>query len=403
MSHWAFCSSNKSLYLAAITKALGIKRSLFSISDSCRFASSAIVNLFFGTLIYRFGVRKMAIFGFLSVIASVLLYAYADHILLFYLGGILLGVGLTFTTNTMASSVIRRWFDKDIGRYTGIVMAANGIGGALAAQLVTPLINQEGNLFGYRDAYLLVVGILVATGILVAVLLRQPPKDTMPIPAPAKKKARGAVWIGIPFEVVKKKPYFYLVGIIVFLTGFMLQGIGGIYTTHMQDIGFDAGYVATVASVASLLLTASKVLVGVGYDKLGLRVILTVCQAAAVLACVLLGILDTSVAALAFAFAVLYALALPLETLVIPLVVNDLFGSASYDTILGIYIAMNYAGYALGGPVINLSYDLLGTYQPMLLVYGAVMLLGCLMFQPVLTAANKEKEKMLAKLNAGQG
>ena len=41
-----FCSSNKSLYLTAITEALGIKRSLFSVSDSCRYVATALVNLF---------------------------------------------------------------------------------------------------------------------------------------------------------------------------------------------------------------------------------------------------------------------------------------------------------------------------------------------------------------------
>ena len=54
-----FCSSNKSLYLGAITEALNIKRSLFSINDSVRFMTSAVVNLFFGTLIHKFGARKM--------------------------------------------------------------------------------------------------------------------------------------------------------------------------------------------------------------------------------------------------------------------------------------------------------------------------------------------------------
>ena len=53
-----FCSSNKSLYVGAITEALGIKRSLFSINDSCRYVSTAIVNLFFGTLIAKFEAAK---------------------------------------------------------------------------------------------------------------------------------------------------------------------------------------------------------------------------------------------------------------------------------------------------------------------------------------------------------
>ena len=61
-----FCSSNKSLYLGAITEALGIKRSLFSINDSCRYVSTAVVNLFFGTLIVKVGVRKLVAAGFQS-------------------------------------------------------------------------------------------------------------------------------------------------------------------------------------------------------------------------------------------------------------------------------------------------------------------------------------------------
>ena len=65
-----FCSSNKGLYLGAITKALNIERSLFTINDSCRFIATAIINLFFGALVGKFGIRKMLAFGFLSLIGS---------------------------------------------------------------------------------------------------------------------------------------------------------------------------------------------------------------------------------------------------------------------------------------------------------------------------------------------
>ena len=69
-----FCSSNKGLYLSAITEALDIKRSLFSVNDSCRYIMTAFVNLFFGALIAKFGVRKLVAAGFLSLTVSALLY-----------------------------------------------------------------------------------------------------------------------------------------------------------------------------------------------------------------------------------------------------------------------------------------------------------------------------------------
>ena len=59
-----FCSSSKSLYISAITEALSISRSTFSINDSCRYIATSIVNLFFGVLIGRFGARKLIAAGF---------------------------------------------------------------------------------------------------------------------------------------------------------------------------------------------------------------------------------------------------------------------------------------------------------------------------------------------------
>ncbi len=108
-----FCSSSKSLYLAAITEALGIKRSLFSINDSCRYIATAVVNLFFGALCARFGRKRLIAAGFACLIASMLLYAYAPNIYLFYLGGVLLGLGLAWTTTTMVGSIVHRWCPAD--------------------------------------------------------------------------------------------------------------------------------------------------------------------------------------------------------------------------------------------------------------------------------------------------
>jgi MFS family permease len=82
-----FCSSNKSLYLGAITEALSIPRSLFSLNDSIRFLTTAVINLFFGTLIQKFGARKMVAAGFLCLIGSTQVYAHAESVFVFYIGG----------------------------------------------------------------------------------------------------------------------------------------------------------------------------------------------------------------------------------------------------------------------------------------------------------------------------
>lgn len=400
-----FCSSTKSLYLGKITRHLKIPRSLFSVNDSCRFISSAIINLFFGTLVYRFGVRKMTAVGFLALITSTLIYAFATSVYVFYIGGALLGVGVTFTSTTMTSAIIRRWFDKDIGKYTGIVFAANGVGGALAAQILDPIINADGgyNLLsrhfqGYQASYLLVAVLLAVFGVAVVSLLREPKNVPIPTPAKKKKAARGATWVGIDYVTAKKSPYLYITILVVFLTGFSLQGVYGTYKVHMEDIGMDKTYITNIFSIFSLLLTASKILVGVIYDHLNLRRVMIICQGAAIAAFVILATLTANALgnAMAIVFALIFALALPLETLVVPLIANDLFGNKDYDKILGLLIAANYSGCALSGPFINLFADAGMGYKPGLLILSGIMALALTIMQFAINKAWKKKNAIIA-------
>lgn len=390
-----FCSSNKGLYLPVITEALSISRSLFSINDSLRYISSALINLFFGTLVGKFGVRKMVAFGFATLATSMFLYSVAENVFTFYIGGTLLGLGLSFTTGTMTSSIIRRWFKKDIGRYTGIVYAANGIGGALAAQIVSPMIYDPTNIFGYRNAYRTVALILVIAGIIIVAALREGPKcEKTETPDKSQKKKRATAWSGIEYKLAIRRPTFYFACLFVFLTGFMLQGIGTVYASHLKDSNLDPAFIATVVSISSLSLTFTKLLVGILYDRYGLKLIMLICQIAGIVAFVAMLFIAPTTAGMTFAviFALLYALSLPLETLVIPLIVNDLYGDASFDKIMGIFIALNYAGYALGAPIINLCYDMLNSYKPAFAIYSILMFAMCLVFQIIITKANHEKE-----------
>ena len=72
----------------------------------------------------------------------------------------LLGLGLAWTTTTMVGSIVHRWCPAHAGKIMGQILAANGVGGAVATQIVTPIIYAPGDAFGYRNAYKLVALIL---------------------------------------------------------------------------------------------------------------------------------------------------------------------------------------------------------------------------------------------------
>lgn len=384
-----FCSGTKKLFLGPITCALGFERSLFGFNDTCRYVFTVGIALFFGPLVKRFGTKKLILFGFSALILSMTCYAVASNILMFYIGGCLLGIGLGLTTSTMVTAIIRAWCKgPHTGKILGLVLGANGIGGATATLLLSPII--AGSTFGYRTAYLIIVPMLIITGLLAFLFLADPPSGAV---VPQKKKARGQSWAGIDYSIIRRKPFFYAALVGVFLTGMMLQGASGIDKAHMIDIGLDETFVTGILSAGMLILTCGKFLTGALYDRFGLRVSMLFCDVLAIVAMLTLAVAQPTSSGNLFAliYCVCSPLALPLETVMLSLIANDMFGDASFNKVLGIVTAANYAGFAVCSPLVNLCYDITGTYVPVLYAFAIMMALVAVIFQFAISAAHKER------------
>lgn len=399
-----FCSSTKSLFLKSITQALGIKRSLFSISDSVRYITTAVLNLFFGVLVMRLGAKKLIGCGFLSLVAFCLIYSFADSVGWFYLGGFFLGMGLSWCTTTVVGYVVAKWFKKGRGTIMGIILAANGVGAAVATQIVSPMIHDASvpGGFGYRNAYRVIAVILLAVCAAVMVFFKEAPKgyvETGTKPTHAKKKPkRAATWEGIPYREATKKPYFYIAAICVFFTGACLQAVSGVATAHLEDVGMDTSFIATAVSLHSLALAVAKIAAGASFDKFGLRITLFVSHAIAAVSIFLLAIVGATSYGLATAYELMISFALPLETIMLPLIAADMFGERSYAKMMGLLVSINTAGYALGAPITNWVCDMTGTYRVVLLVLSAIMAVILVVFQLVLNQSGKDRKIVMAQL-----
>ena len=175
----------------------------------------------------------------------------------------------------------------------------------------------------------------------------------------------------------------------------ILQGIYGISAPHLEDVGLDPTYVALVLSVQSIMLTVFKFAVGVIYDKTGLRITSNICFVTSVIVLVILACVTDSPTGkiLAMIYGVGVSLALPLETIMLPIYAADLFGEHSYNKLLGIVSAVSTAGFALGSPVANLCYDMTGSYNIALYGGAALMVAATIIMQFVISAAHKEQKK----------
>ncbi len=402
-----FNTSVKSTYLKAITEQLDLKRSIFSLGDTIRYIFTATLNIFFGTLLRRFGARKLIAAGFTCLTLYCLISSISTNYLHFFIANVCFGTGLAWTTTTIVGALVDKWFTNGRGTVMGIILAANGLGGALAEQIITRV------LFGikadlsisearWRLGYLVTAAILFSVGILAVILIRNSPEEKGLEPlgkAAVAKKKRGADWVGFEFEQIKRKKYFYIAGVCVFLTGFCLNSFTGYAKPHMQDVGLSVSYLSVVFSVHAVVLTVSKILAGFSFDKFGIRFTFGYCSVTAILSLVALTIVTEQSVISPWIYSVLSSIALPLETILIPLLVSEMFGKKCHARIMGYYLGVNTFGYAVGGPVVNIFFDHYGSYREIFFVICIILSINLIVVQFVFSAAKKDRIAFEAALD----
>ena len=164
----------------------------------------------------------------------------------------------------------------------------------------------------------------------------------------------------------------------------------------MKDVGLDPVFVTTIWSIHSLVLALFKFLTGFIYDKTGLRTTMIICMATALIVVVCLALVTptTEGKVLAIIYSVLSGLALPLETVMLPIIAGDLFGQRSFDEFLGLAGSANAIGYAFASPIMNAFFDIYHTYS-----YGMFICLGfmvgiMILMQFIITSAHKTRKKL---------
>ena len=78
----------------------------------------------------------------------------------------------------------------------------------------------------------------------------------------------------------------------------------------------------------------------------------------------------------------------------LPIYASDLFGERSFNQVLGIFVSINTAGYALGSPLINLCFDKFGSYKPGFYAGAALMVLVIVGINVAISLAHNQKKAL---------
>ena len=271
------------------------------------------------------------------------------------------------------------------------------IGSAVAVSVLTPVIYEDGNPFGYRKAYFITAAVLLVVLILVLTLYKEPSStdideiDTKETDA-TKEQPRKA---DCDYDILLGSIPFY--AIIACLLLHALISVGNVIAPHFTDIGFAPSFVALNLSTVAIGLAVCKFLVGIIYDRLGIKIAINMCLLSSCISNALLLIISANSTGkiLAISHSILLAVACPIVTVMIPILALDLFGERSFAKTLAVTSAAFTVGQAVNSPISNLFYDFSGNYKLFFLVSTISSVAIFVLINISISVLNKKKSNLL--------
>lgn len=317
-------------------------------------------------LIERLKAQGLMIVGGALAAAGLVLFSFSSALWMFYLAGLIIGLGVGLSVQYVPIVVVNRWFVEKRGTVLGAVLAGSGVGGVLLGVAVPPLMDA----LGWRGAMLALAALMAAAAILPGVfLIRNNPEDQglKPYGAPPADKltttAKDSFEPGLTQEEAVKTPWFYvLLGSLALfgITYGMTQHVVNYLVNEPWGVPVSQQTASAVVVLATVLLIPYKPLLGWLVDKIGLERTLVLTLVVASIGIVMFAFARSPW--LFFAAMVLIAFGLANGTVTPPLIGERAFGQRDFSKLWGI-LGMAYPiGLSAGAALWGLIPDLTGTY-----------------------------------------
>ncbi|QYH19954.1 MFS transporter [Corynebacterium aquatimens] len=328
--------------------------------------ASAFTMLAAAQLIDKLKAQGLMIIGGAIATAGLALFAFSQSLWMFYLAGLIIGVGVGLSVQYVPVVVINRWFIEKRGTVLGAVLAGSGVGGVILGFLVPPLMGS----IGWRSTMLVLAGIMAAATILPGLfMIRNNPEDQglSPYGAPPADKMRTTAkdeWEpGLPQEQALKSPWFWvlLASLAIFgITYGMTQHLVNYLNSAPWGMAVSPQLISTIVVLATVLLIPYKPALGWVVDKIGLEKALVLCFTIASIGFVIFAFARSPWVFIASMF--LVAVGLATGTVTPPLIGERAFGQRDFSKLWGI-LGMAYPiGLSVGASLWGLIPDLTGTY-----------------------------------------
>jgi MFS family permease len=360
-----------SLYLNILTSSRGFALTTVSYSISAFFLVSAVVNVPLGRLVRRVEPRWIMLGGSAVSGLALLLLGRVDAVWQLYLVFTIFGCGFSASSYLPGTAVIVALFEQERARALAVALTGGSVGGVVVAPLLARILDARGLT---ATAPWLGLAYLVLAGAPVVVFIRG--RLAAPPAAGGEAAADGAAATpadrGVSYAEAVRSAAFALVT--VCFAVLMADQVG----TQVQIVSIgsamgvrDAGIAVSIMASATI---AGRLIGAFALGRLpvvGFSAVMGVLQGASFAALALL----PGLAGLA-AGTVLFGITIGNLTVLIPLVVVELFGLADYPRIYAVSQFGASLGTAGGPAVLAALHGGFGSYRMPLLILAGVSALA---------------------------
>ena len=360
------------VFMKPLAAAFGWERGPISLALSFCAISLALVSPLAGSLVDRFGARRVLLPSMISfglLLGS--LYFLNGSLLQFYGLYILLGILGAGANNVSFMRVITAWFGRLRGRALGIASSGVAMGAAVLSFVAQQCISH----FGWRSGYLGIAAVILLVAVpIVALVIRDRPADLGLEPEAGAGQLDKRVQV--PLADILHRPIAWVLVLIGFLVAVSMHG----GQVHMVPIMTDRGISPLVAAGGmAFLMAVSSVIgrmsIGALFDYFFAPRVSIFAFLAAAGGLVIMMLSNATWPC--YVFAVTMGFGSGAESDVLGYLTSRYFGLKAFGRVYGMVFGGFMFGTALAPYFFGAVFDHTGTYQAALAISAALIIVLC--------------------------
>lgn len=357
------CTNAIGVFYTPVSKSLHVLKGTFAMHATLSTLITALTSLKMSKLIRKYNYKKILLIGVLLSSVSTWMMSYSRSVYLFYILGILRGIGVGIGGMVPITVIITNWFDEKHGLATGLALSFSGLAGAI----FSPLLSSWITCYGWQMTYRLMaicIFILVFPVLIVPWKINPQEENLLPYGYQERKDT-----IKIQDKKISLITISFLCMCLFTLLHTSITGISQYLSGIALSIHLSATSGAILMSLTMIGNISTKLLIGFLSDLLNpikavIIMILTNCLSLLLL---FLGVIHQEIMLLyigSFMFGSIYSVG----AVGIPMLTRYFFGNENYARTYSFIGFLTNVGSASSLTLIGYLYDFTQSYQMVFII-----------------------------------